>query len=104
MRRLGFLAVIGLVLIFPVGASAATGTIEGTVTPLEWAPEIEVCVVEGRPSEICAAPEADGSYILSEVPLGAARIEFVPSSRSGLLKQYYDHVTELSKARDIVLT
>ncbi len=88
----------------PAAADAATGIIEGHVTPVEWAPEIEVCVVEGRPSEICAEPAADGSYTLYEVPLGGARIEFVPSVRSGLLKQYYDEVTELSKATNVVLT
>jgi Carboxypeptidase regulatory-like domain len=108
MRRLALLLVCGSAIILgllgPVRAEAATGYVEGTVTPIESAPEVEVCVVESQPSEICAAPAADGAYVLREVPFGGARIEFVPSFRSRLLRQYYDEVGKLSEARTVVLS
>jgi hypothetical protein len=108
MRRLALLLVCGSALVGllgPVEAEAATtGVVEGTVTPLAWAQEVEVCVVERQPSEICVAPGADGSYVLHEVPFGGVQIEFVPSFRSRLLRQYYDGVSKLSEARTIVLT
>jgi hypothetical protein len=93
----------GAVLIPAAGAEAAVGTVSGTVEPLAWAPEVEVCLVEGRPSETCTAPGADGSYSL-EVPLGEVQVEFVPSIRSGLLVQYYDHQSFLQEAAKIKLT
>jgi hypothetical protein len=93
-----------LALLAPAYAQAAGGIVEGTVTPLVWAQEVEVCVVEGRPSETCIAPAADGSYALHEVPFGGARIEFAPSFRSRLLTQYYDGVGELSEANTVVLS
>lgn len=86
----------------PANAQAAMGTVSGTVKPLKWAPEVEVCLVEGRPSETCTAPKADGSYLL-EVPLGRVQIEFVPSVRSRLLVQYYDHQSFLENATKIFL-
>jgi hypothetical protein len=108
MMRFALLLACGaalLALLVPVGAEAATtGTVEGTVTPPAWAPEVEVCVVEREPGEICTAPAADGSYRLLDVPFGGARIEFVPSFRSGLLGQYYDGVEKLPEARTIVLS
>jgi hypothetical protein len=93
-----------LVLLGPAYAQAAGGTVEGIVTPLVWAQEVEVCVVESRPSETCIAPAADGPYALHEVPFGGARIEFVPSFRSRLLTQYYDGVGKLSEAKNVVLS
>src|SRR5262249_40101465 len=59
---------------------------------------------EVLPSETCVAPAAGGSYVISGIPLGEVRIEFIPSVRSGLLKQYYDHVAQLREASDIVLS
>lgn len=103
-RRVALLAVCCLALLAPAEARAATGLVEGTVAPLAWAQEVEVCVVEDQPSETCVAPGAEGSYVLDEVPLEGARIEFIPSFRSGLLKQYYDGVGKLSDARSVLLT
>jgi hypothetical protein len=104
MRRLIIVAACALALVAPAAAQAATGTVEGTVTPLEWAQEVEVCVVEALPSETCAEPTANGSYALFEVPLGGARIEFVPSFRSRLLTQFYKGVSRLSEAQTVVFS
>lgn len=103
MKRLVLIAVCG-VLLGPACSEAAAGSVAGTVTPLEWAQEVEVCVAETQPSEMCAVPEPDGSYLLDELPLGPARIEFLPSYRSRLNKQYYNHKTTLAEAATIVLT
>lgn len=85
-------------------AAAAAGTVKGSVTPLEWAQEVEVCAVEKLPSELCTLPGSTGSYVLENVPLGAVRIEFIPSFRSRLLTQYYDHKSRLSEATTFFLT
>lgn len=102
MRRLVLFAICGCALLAP--ASAQAGTVAGTVTPLVWAQEVEVCTVETPPSEHCTSPGADGSYLLPEVPLGQVRIEFVPSFKSGLIKQYYDHKSLPSEATIVVLS
>lgn len=100
----GLLALVAWgALLAPAGAGAAVGTVSGTVEPLQSAPEVEVCLIEGRPSETCTAPGADGSYSL-EVPLGEVQIEFIPSIRSHLLVQYYDHQSSLQEAAKIKLT
>jgi Carboxypeptidase regulatory-like domain len=105
MKRLVVLLACGVALALTVPAAAfAGGVVKGTVTPIEWAQEVEVCVVEAQPSEACTAPAADGSYTLLEVPFGGARIEFVPSFRSRLLKQYYDDASTLSTANPVVLS
>jgi hypothetical protein len=105
VRRLIALAVCGLVLLTPLeSAAAGGGVVLGTVTPVEWAPEVEVCVVESQASETCTAPEANGSYVLDGVPFGGAQIEFVPSFRSRLLTEYYDGVGNRSEARTILLS
>jgi hypothetical protein len=104
MRRLALFAVCGWALLGPATAQAATGSVAGTVTPLAWAQEVEVCTVETPPSEVCTSPGADGSYLLPEVPLGQVRIEFVPSFKSGLIRQYYDHKSRPSEATIIVLS
>jgi hypothetical protein len=108
MRRLALLLICGSAFgafLGPIEARAASsGVVEGTVTPLAWAQEVEVCVVEIRPSETCTEPGGDGSYKLLDVPAGGARIEFTPSFRSGLLKQYYEGVGKLSEAKTIVLS
>jgi hypothetical protein len=108
MKRLVLLALCGLAVAVaaPSGALALspTGTVKGTVTPLASAQEVEVCVVESQPSETCTSPTANGSYVLHEVPFGGTRIEFVPSSRSRLLLQYYDGVGKLAEARTVALT
>lgn len=96
-------AVLWAVLLLPAVAHAG-GTVKGTVTPVEWAQEVEVCVVEPQPSESCTTAAADGSYVLRQVPFGGARIEFVPSNRSRLLLQYYNHKSHLSEASTVFLT
>jgi carboxypeptidase family protein len=85
-------------------ALAQAGEVKGTVEPAEWAQEVEVCVVERQPSELCAVPGADGSYVIEEVPFGAVRIEFIPSIRSRLLTQYYDYKSKLSEATLFFIT
>jgi Carboxypeptidase regulatory-like domain len=85
-------------------ATADAGTVMGSVTPLDWAQEVEVCAVEKQPSELCTTAGADGSYVLQNVPLGAVRIEFIPSFRSRLLTQYYDHKSRLNEATTFFLT
>lgn len=101
MRRLVILVVGAFALGLPVAAQAATGTVEGTVSPIAWAPEVEVCVFEGQPSVTCTAPAVDGTYSLSGVPVQGARIEFIPSFRSRLLTQYYDHKSAPAEATPI---
>jgi hypothetical protein len=85
-------------------AAADAGTVTGSVRPLEWAEEVEVCAVEKQPSELCTAAELGGSYVLENVPLGPVRIEFIPSFRSRLLTQYYDHKSHLTEAMTFFLT
>ncbi|HEY2052493.1 MAG TPA: carboxypeptidase-like regulatory domain-containing protein [Solirubrobacterales bacterium] len=77
------------------------GVIVGTVVPASVAPEVEVCVVEPHPSELCTAPELSGSYRLTGVPVGPQRVEFVPSHRSGYLTQYFDRKSRLEEATTI---
>jgi hypothetical protein len=102
MKRLAIVALGLLFLLAPVGARAAdTGTAKGTVTPVQWAPEVEVCVVGAGGSGPCTVPAADGSYALTGVPLDGGRIEFLPSYRSRLLPQFYNHGSSLSAARAI---
>jgi len=107
MRAKRWIAVgmVALLLAVPTGAAAAgPGSVSGTVSPLAWAPEVEVCLVEERPSETCTAPRANGTYTLEGLPLGGAQIEFIPSLRSGLLTQYYNHAGSLKEADSVLLT
>ncbi|HKZ13186.1 MAG TPA: carboxypeptidase-like regulatory domain-containing protein [Solirubrobacterales bacterium] len=87
----------GLFAVAPAFA-VGPGVITGTVSPASVAPEVEVCVVEVQPSELCTAPEPSGKYRLTGVPVGPQRVEFVPSYRSGYLKQYFDHKSRLEEA------
>jgi hypothetical protein len=105
MRR-GLVVLLTLVGILSAPASAfavGPGTIFGTVSPAAIAPEVEVCVVEPRPSELCTAPDASGAYRLTGVPVGPLRVEFLPSYRSGYLVQYYDHRSSLGEATVLVM-
>jgi hypothetical protein len=100
MRR-GLLVLWTFVAILSAPASAVAvgpGAISGTVSPAAIAPEVEVCVVEPRPSELCTAPDATGAYRLTGVPVGPLRVEFLPSHRSGYLVQYYDFKSLLREA------
>lgn len=111
MRRL--LPIVALVLVgllLPAVASAAAGPgvgrVRGTVTPLVIAPEVEVCLVEVplRPSEVCASPEPDGTYVLTGLPVEIPfKVEFIPSYQSHYAVQYYDHAFRLSEAEAIEL-
>lgn len=105
MKRSVAILVCGLALLLPLGTEAATtGTVTGQVTPIEWAQEVEVCVIESQPGEICTTPEASGFYSLANVPFGGVQIEFLPSYRSRLLKQYYRNASRLSEATTIILS
>ena len=104
-RALAIAAVVIAALALPSVASAiGSGEVRGTVTPTSIAPEVEVCLVEARPSENCASPEANGNYALTGLPLGTTRIEFIPSYRSRYAVQYYDHVHSLNEAAAISLS
>ncbi len=106
MRRALVIVAFALALLAaPAVASAAgEGAISGTVTPIAIAPEVEVCLVEARPSEICTAPEANGSYTLGGLPTGIPlRIEFIPSYRSRYAIQYYSGARTAAEASLISL-
>ena len=100
MSRLLTLAIAAgaLLLLAPVPALAADlGTIEGTVTAPVAVDEVEVCIVEANPSETCTYPRPDGTYALAVTP-GRYRVEFLPSYRSHLLRQYYNGRASLEEA------
>jgi hypothetical protein len=106
MRRLLALGlVVFALLMLPTAAwGIGTGKIEGTVNAPGQVDEVEVCIVEQKPSETCTYPAPDGSYILSNVDLGPQRVEFLPSYQSHYLPQYYDHKNTLAEAATISLT
>ncbi len=109
MRRLLPIASIGLILMLlpgaaPAAAGPGNGLVSGTVTPTAIAPEVEVCLVERRASEVCAAPRPDGTYRLTGLPVGIPfKLEFIPSYRSHYAVQYYDHAARLAEAKAIEL-
>jgi hypothetical protein len=98
MKRLFGLLLLTCALQFP--GIALAGEIQGTVEPIESAPEIEVCAVGDG---VCAAPEADGTYDLRNLEAGSYKIEFIPTFRLRLVPQYYDQVEELAQAKTIKL-
>jgi Carboxypeptidase regulatory-like domain len=102
MRRMVLLAICGFSFLGASGGQALAGTVKGTVTPVQWAQEVEVCLAEAVPSERCVAPGADRSYSFAGLK-GTLRLEFIPSYRSRLLTQYYDHTGSLSEATPITL-
>jgi hypothetical protein len=105
MRRLVLIAICGIALGGLLGRAAtamASGTIEGTVSPLSAAQEVEVCVVlEGKPSEVCATPGPKGVYSLQGLGPGPVKLAFTPTYRSRLLTQFFDHKENLSEATSI---
>ncbi len=103
MRRLLLLVALGVVGVLPPVAEADSGLIEGTVAPAQWAQEVEVCLVEAKPSVTCTVPEAGGHYVLGGLPLGVAYLEFIPSYRSRLATQYYKNSSLLEGATPIIL-
>jgi Carboxypeptidase regulatory-like domain len=101
MKRLSALfslAVFGLLAYTAPATAVGPGSVSGTVTAPFGVEEVEVCVVESKPSETCTYPRPDGTYTLIEVEAGRQRIEFLPSYRSGLLPQYYNHKATLAEA------
>ncbi len=104
MKRSLALALLLLGVSCPAALAAGPGRVEGTVTPVGSAQEVEVCLVETAPSETCTVPAANGAYVLANLNLGPQRIEFLPSNRSGLIPQYYDHKNRLAEAATISLT
>jgi hypothetical protein len=105
MKRSLPLALLLLAAFAPPALAVGPGKIQGTVNPVEFATEVEVCLVEGAtPSDTCTVPAANGSYALVDVPLGPQQVEFLPSFRSRLIPQYYDHKNRLSEAATISIT
>jgi 5-hydroxyisourate hydrolase-like protein (transthyretin family) len=91
-------------LLLPAAASAASSSaIKGTVTAPVSVSEVEVCLVEPLPSEACVFPEAGGTYTLPVPAAGVYQVEFLPSYRSHLVRQYYNHKAKLSEANKIVV-
>jgi hypothetical protein len=99
------LAALALTLLGLPGAAiaASSSAIKGTVTAPVGVSEVEVCLVEPLPSESCVFPEGDGSYTLSVPAAGVYQVEFLPSYRSHLVRQYYNHKAKLSEANKIVV-
>lgn len=96
---------LAALLIFPCGAPAlGPGKIEGRVSAPGAVEDVEVCVVEQQPSEICTYPAANGTYRLTGLDLGPQKVEFLPSYRSHYLPQYFDHKSSLAEAATISLT
>lgn len=95
-------AAIGVFLLVPATALAATG-ISGKVSGPGPLDEVEVCIVEPLPSETCTVPSPDGSYELLGIDAGAYQVEFLPSYRSRLVTQYYNHKAKLSEANKVVI-
>jgi len=100
MKRLLCLVFVVSALFGALNSPALAGTVRGTVTPVKWAQEVEVCAIGVELYEWCAVPKADGSYVYPGVQ-GAVTFEFIPTYRSNLMIQYYDHAPELAKARYI---
>ena len=101
-RFLPLLLVAGACLAGPAGAFATTG-ISGTVTAPGAVEEVEVCLVEPLPSETCTFPDASGKYQLLGLNAGTYQVEFLPSYRSHLVAQYYNHKAKLSEANKVVV-
>jgi hypothetical protein len=86
-----------------VASAASSSVIKGTVTAPVSVEEVEVCLVEPLPSEACVFPEADGKYTLPVPAAGVYQVEFAPSYRSHLIRQYYNHKAKLSEANKVVV-
>lgn len=100
MRRLLCLSIVGLAFFGLLDSPALAATVKGTVTPAAWAQEVEVCAIGTQPYEWCAVPGPDGRYTYPGVE-GTVTFEFIPTYRSRLLTQYYDHKSNLEEARYI---
>jgi hypothetical protein len=87
----------------PAAAFGAIGAISGTVSAPGPVDEVEVCVVEAKPSEKCVYPGAGGGYLITDLEPGIYRVEFLPSYQSHLVAQYYNHRAKLSEADPVVV-
>jgi hypothetical protein len=100
MRQLSILIVCAYAFLASFSSEASAGTIEGTVTPTEWAPETEVCVVG---TSLCAIPASSGAYEIPRVIGHGLTVEFIPPYRSGLMPQYYNHKGTVGEATPITV-
>jgi hypothetical protein len=100
MRRLLILSLLFAAAFGVLGGQASAGTVEGIVTPLIWAQEVEVCVAETTPSESCVVPGADGSYSFQGLSPGV-KLKFVPTYRTRMLTQFFDHKNNFSEATPV---
>jgi Carboxypeptidase regulatory-like domain len=99
---LALASMLATVLLLPASAPAFNA-IEGVVSAPAPVDEVEVCVVEALPSETCTLPKPSGAYVLTLKEAGVYRVQFLPSYRSHLVAQYYNHKAKLSEATKIVL-
>jgi hypothetical protein len=102
----GVLGVLIVGFAFALAASAAYGKnpgIVGNVSPASIAGEVEVCVIEARPSERCVHPDEGGAYVLTPLNAGAYRVVFLPSYQSHYVAQYYNHAARLSEANTVTV-
>jgi len=107
MRKLALVFGVSLAVLGLPGSAAAAGSgvIEGEISPQAIAAEVEVCLVPTGPNtEACTSGRPDGTYRLGGVPTSSPqRVVFIPSHRSGYLRQYYNHAQKLSEAQAIVV-
>jgi hypothetical protein len=85
----------------PALSAGGTGGIAGQVTGPADLSEVEVCVLEARPSETCTFAKANGTYLLDGLPGGFYQVEFLPPHQSGYVIQYYNHKAKLSQAQTV---
>jgi len=105
MRARTYLALfLAAALLVPATAlGASSSAIKGTVSAPVGVSEVEVCLVEPLPSEACVFPEGNGTYVLPVPAAGVYQVEFAPSYRSHLIRQYYNHKAKLSEANKVVV-
>lgn len=97
------LAALALLALPGTALAASSSAIKGTVSAPVGVSEVEVCLVEPLPSETCVFPEEGGKYVLPVPAAGVYQVEFAPSYRSHLIRQYYNHKAKLSEANKVVV-
>jgi hypothetical protein len=100
MRRSLVLALCSFALSGAMVAHASAGTVEGTVTPVIWAQEVEVCLVQEASGRSCVVPGGSGSYAFPGLE-GNIKLEFDPTYRSRMLTQFYNGKSTLAEAKFI---
>lgn len=83
--------------------AAESRGISGQVSPSSVAEEVEVCVIEVRPSERCVHPDSGGAYEIAPLSPGPYRVAFLPSYQSHYVAQYYKGVARLSEASTVTV-